>query len=355
MSIESPKTAGLVTIRYIVMSILNRMNDYTMRNYKRLVQIAIEGFGELSLWHLNTLEVVYLTMNTAKVVDLPADYIDYLKVGVPINGKLRVLTQHNQILLPRTFYNSLEQSATQFVTDNAAAYLLGGVVVTASSNTIIFTSSVAGVDFTGATSITNLTGNLTGTVVNYQANAPAVKRIDIITLTGDNGTANIVCDAVTKLLTFDTGTEVGNADASDTVDAASLVFFSDHFRGGQYVGGLYGMPGGVDDAYFRIDRENRKIVFSGSVPRSEIVLEYISTGVKTEDGSLIPREAIPALRTYVLWQMIEHDTRIALNEKERRKRNHEEEVEALRSFQSIFTADQYKRMLWSSSRQTAKR
>jgi len=256
MSLVSPKTPGLVTIRYIVMSILNRMNDYSMKNYKRLVQIAIEGFGELALWHMNSLEVVYLYMNAAKAVNLPADYVDFLKIGVPVNGKLRVLTQHDQILLPREFPD---------------------------------------------------------------------------------------------------GKDVGNTDADDIVDAASLVFFSDHFRGGQYVGGLFGMPGGVDSAYFRIDRENRQIVFSGTVDRSEIVLEYISTGIKTDGSSLIPREAVPALRTYIQWNMIESDPRVAANEKERKKRNHEEEVEALRSFQSIFTSDQYKRMLWRTSRQSPKR
>lgn len=256
MSLEKPKTPGLVTIRYVVMSVLNRMEDYTLRKYKRLAQIALEGFSELSLWHLNTLEVVYLRMSEAKTVDLPSDFIDYTKIGIPINGKLRVLTRHDNILLPRT---------------------------------------------------------------------------------------------------FEDGEAVGNTDADETVDAASLVFFSDHFRGGQYVGGLFGMPGGVDDAYYRIDRENRQIVFSGSIPRSEIVLEYISTGVKTEETSLIPREAVPALRTYILWQMIENDTRIAVNEKERRKRNHEEEVEALRSFQDTMTPDEYRRMIWSTYRQTPKR
>jgi len=256
MSLVTPKTPGLVTIRYIVMSILNRMGDYSLKKYKRLVQICLEGYGELSLWHINNLEVVYLRMSAAKTVDLPADFVDYTKIGIPINGKLKVLTQHNQILLPRE---------------------------------------------------------------------------------------------------FEDGTPVGNTDADDTVDAASLVFFSDHFRGGQYVGGLFGMPGGVDDAYYRIDMENRQIVFSGTVYRSEIVLEYISTGVKTSGSSLIPREAVPALRTYVQWVAIEDNPRVAANEKERKKRNHEEEIEALRSFQSIFTADEYRRMCFSTYRQTAKR
>ena len=256
MSLIDPKTSALVTIRYVVMSILNRMEDYTLKKYKRLVQIGLEGYSELNLWHLHNLEVVYLRMDAAKTVDLPADFVDHVKIGIPINGKLRVLTRHNQILLPRE---------------------------------------------------------------------------------------------------FEDGTPVGNTDADDTVDAASLVYFSDHFRGGQYVGGLFGMPGGVDDAYYRIDRENRQIVFSGTVYRSEIVLEYISTGVKVASSSLIPREVVPALRSYVQWVITENNARAAANEKERKKINYEEELEALRSFQSTFTADEYKRMCFSTYRQTSKR
>jgi hypothetical protein len=256
MSFDSPKTPGVVSLRYIIMSVLNLLGDYSMRHYYRLMQIAISGYKILNLWHLDNIEVVYLEMNSAKVVTLPADFVDWLKIGVPINGKLRVLTNHQQILLPRTFPD---------------------------------------------------------------------------------------------------GTPVGNTDADDTVDAASLVYFSDHFRGGQFVGGLYGMSGGVDDAYYRFDREMGTIVFTGSVPRSQIVLEYISSGVKATGSTMIPIECEPALRTYVLWQMVEFDSRTPYTEKERRKRGHEEEIEALRTFQSVFTKEEYKRMLWKTYRQTAKR
>ncbi|MBK5202089.1 MAG: hypothetical protein JJE45_00005, partial [Prolixibacteraceae bacterium] len=67
----------------------------------------------------------------------------------------------------------------------------------------------------------------------------------------------------------------------------------------------------------------------------------MSSGLKTDGSSLIPREAIPALRSYVLWQMVESDQRVAYNERERRKREHEESVEALRFFQSSFTVDEF--------------
>jgi len=256
MSLVSPKTSGLVTMRYIVMSILNRMNDYTMRNYKRYVQLGIEGFGELSLWHLSSLEVVYLRMSDGKTVDLPGDYVDWLKIGIPINGKLRVITKNDSILLPRE---------------------------------------------------------------------------------------------------FEDGTEVGNTDSGDEEGISNSIFFSDHFKNGAYVGGLYGLPGGIDTNFFRIDREEGQIAFSGPINRGEIVLEYLSSGLKTDGSSLVPREAIPALRSYIIWSSIENDNRVAYNTKERAKREHEESVAALTSFQSIFTADEYLRMLYQSYTQVPKR
>jgi len=261
MSTISPKSAGLVTIRYVVASVLNRMNDYSMKQYLRLTQIAIEGFSEsLSMYHIGAgSDVVYLHMSVAKTAPLPADYVNWIKVGYPIEGKLKVISNDNNILLPRTFDD---------------------------------------------------TGEYVGPVYG----------------------------------------EVIGAD-----DLSNIVFFSEHWRNGQFVGGLYGLPGGIDTAGFRVDMENRQLVFSGSTPRSEIVLEYTTSGLKTDGSSLIPREVIPALRTYVLWQKDENDPRVAYNAKERLKRNHEEEIEALRSFSNAFTKDEYLAMIYSTSHQAPKR
>jgi len=252
MSLANPKTQGTVTIGYIVASVLNRLRSYSMRDYSFLEQIVIEGFTELSLWHLNSIEVVYLRMSAAKTVDLPADFVDHLRIGIPINGKLQVLTNHDKMLFPRT---------------------------------------------------------------------------------------------------FEDGKDVGNTDEGTGITA---LYLTDHFSNGQFVGGLYGV-GGSDQAYYRIDRERRTIIFSGSIPRAEIVLEYLSSGVKLTGTTIIPREAVPALRAYALWQMIENDNKASMNEKERRKRQYEEQVEALRFFQSAFTADEYRHHLYKHSKQTPKR
>ena len=263
-----PKTVGLVTFRYIIMSILNRLSDYSLKNYKRLMQIAIEGFTELNLWNMEAgLDVVYLHMSTAKTVDLPADFIDWVKLGFPVNGQLRVITNKEGILLPRVF--------------------------------------------------------------------------------------------------DDTQVAIGNTTVNSGTGISDAIFFSSHWRGGQFIGGLFGMPGGVDRAYYRFDMERRQIVFSGSTPRSEIVLEYMTTGVKLDGSSLIPREAVPALRTYVEWQMISMDMtgfmtgraqqKATMGEIARRKQEHEEAVAMLRSFQNEFTADELKNVLRSGYMQSPKR
>ena len=260
MSTAIPKSPGLVTIRYIVMSTLNRLNDYTLKNYKRMVQICIEGVSEeMAMYHTGIgNEVVYLHMSTAKTVNLPADYIGWSKVGFPDNGKLRVITNRDGILLPRVF--------------------------------------------------------------------------------------------------DDTGEAVGNTDSDEASEGLSnAIFFSDHFRRGQFIGGLYGLPGAIDVAYFRIDMERRQIAFSGEVPRSEIVLEYISTGLKPDGSSLLPREIVAPLRNYILWHMVENDPRVANNEKRRREELYEKSVEASRFFETSFTKEEYLRMCYSTYRQSVKR
>lgn len=254
MSNEVPKTDGTTNINYVVMSVLNRLRDYSMRDYSYLEQIIIEGYTDLNLWHMDNIEVVYLRMSDAKTVDVPCDFVDWLKVGIPINGKIRVLTQQNHILLPRK---------------------------------------------------------------------------------------------------FEDGQEVGNTDEGTSLEGA--IRFLDHWRGGQWVAGLYGMPGAVDQAYYRFDREKRQFIFSGSIPRAEIVLEYISSGVNLQGTTVIPREAVPALRAYAIWQLIENDSKTPMNEKERKKSQYEEQVEALRAFQNTFTVDEYRRHVYRSTRQSPKR
>ena len=73
-----------------------------------------------------------------------------------------------------TYLTNAAATAAAFVTDHAAAYLAAGIVVTQGgaghTGDLIFTALVAGTDFTGSTSITQVSGTYTGSVVHTTAN-----------------------------------------------------------------------------------------------------------------------------------------------------------------------------------------
>ena len=253
MSIDSPNTAATISLRYVVMSYLMRKNDFTMRNYKKLIQLVIDGYSDLNLYHIANVEVQYFYMDENKTVSAPSDYVDWVKVGIPINGKLKVLTNDDHMLLPRKFQD---------------------------------------------------------------------------------------------------GKDVGNLDAAAIGQG---IFFADHVRNGRYVAGLYGMPGGVNVAYYRYDRELRQFIFTGDIPRSEVVIEYISNGIKLTGSTVIPRQCLNALRAYLDWQMVEYDDRISDKTKDRKERKFDEQVEVLRFFESAPTINEYRDRLYRMIRQSVKR
>lgn len=92
--------------------------------------------------------------------------------------------------------------ASNFASDHSAAYTPGGVGVTSNSNKIVFTSSVPGQNFTGATSISNVSGSLNGTVTTVQANVVGQNETKRITLSGTNGSVNINIDGQIYPLDF---------------------------------------------------------------------------------------------------------------------------------------------------------
>jgi len=253
MSLANTKTAGLVNLKFVVMSYLNRINDYSMRNYKRLAQIVIEGFTDLNLYHTTNIEVEYLYMDEAKIVNVPSDFIDWVKVGIPVNGKLVTLTKRKNMLLPRKFPD---------------------------------------------------------------------------------------------------GKDVGHLDSADPGNVSSFV---SHFKGGKYVGALYGMSGGYNVAYFRYDEEMRQFIFTPEVPRSEIVLEYVSSGVSLTSSTTIPRPAVKPLLSWTHWQLGEFDKRIPGHEKTRREKLYDRDVMELRSFVFTPTMDEYRDIMYKMLKQSPKR
>ena len=116
----------------------------------------------------------------------------------------------------------LASAAAGFVALHAGDYSGGGVIVTCLSDRIIFTSDTAGTAFTGATSISNTSGNLTGSVANTQANRVAAAQVSKILLAGFDGVCEFGSELGVKEATFDTDLET-TADVFVAGEAASFL------------------------------------------------------------------------------------------------------------------------------------
>ena len=133
-------------------------------------------------------------------------------------------------------------------------------------------------------------------------------------------------------------------------------YYAPHWRGGQYVGELFSGSGGRHgDGEFRIDHLNRQIVFNSEVNTTEIILEYLSSGVSEDGSTCIPREYIPALKAYVHWQRREHKDKVSQHTKDALRDRYYDAFKQVKSFKLAFTARELLDVLRSSYKQTPKR
>lgn len=132
-------------------------------------------------------------------------------------------------------------------------------------------------------------------------------------------------------------------------------FFASHFRNGQYVGEMYGMGGGFNEAYFRIDKQRHQIAFSDAIQGGEIVLEYISNGIEADGSAVIPVQAVETVIAYIHWQRLWHNPKVPMNEKILKKENYIEEETMLRHFEFAPTIDEIMDTFYASYKSSPKR
>jgi hypothetical protein len=254
-------TRGLITLRYSVMNTLNELEDYSMRNYKRFIQLAIDGYRGLHIKHLNSVKVAYLPVDMEmKTVQFPSDYVEYVKIAVSLNGQVWTLTRNDKLHLPREFDCGLD--------------------------------------------------------------VPSILR--------------------------------GETQNIDTTVWGGY-YFTDHLYMGRWVTDMFGIGGGFNSAYYRIDEERRQIVLNGTIPNNEIILEYVSTGIDLNEDTLVPVQALDALKAYIHWKNIEYKTTVPMGEKQRKEQLYYVEAMKLDSFEDMLTLDEYFDQLYESTKQTPKR
>lgn len=138
--------------------------------------------------------------NVANVV--PQKRMDGITLSGSSGGATVTCSGYSRII---TYSVSLNDTAANFVSTNAAWYLERGLVLTRVNSTLFFEAAIAGVDFTGATTITNVIPNLSGTPYNVRPSIAAVARQDSILFSGTKGIMNITCSGLTRPAGFRIG------------------------------------------------------------------------------------------------------------------------------------------------------
>jgi hypothetical protein len=146
-----------------------------------------------------------------------------------------------------TFTSDLNQTAIAFVMDWYQDYYAIGIQLNYSTNHISF-REINGNDFSGASSISTLTGNLDGSYNTDPAHSEGLKRVDTVTLTGTGGCADITCDGLVRRAIWsgtltstaaDFAANYGSAyllgDVEVTSDGADIIFTS-RYKGQDFTG-----------------------------------------------------------------------------------------------------------------------
>jgi hypothetical protein len=153
-------------------------------------------------------------------------------------------------------------------------------------------------------------------------------------------------DASEAALIFKTG--------APDIDVGSGYYFADHYINGSYTTGVFGLGGGFSRSYFRIDKEKRQIQFDTSVPRTEVILEYISTGVNATGVTLIPRQYVGYVKAYIRWQMEENNPMATRFDRERKERQFYDQEAMIDNFDQRFNPEEYLKSMYSTYKQTPK-
>jgi hypothetical protein len=101
-----------------------------------------------------------------------------------------------------------------------------------------------------------------------------------------------------------------NVQSNDYSNTSQGVTFAPHWWQGSYNNGLFGIGGGFNDTYYRVNWTDRTITFLGDFTTNKVVIEYISDGSDITSESLVPQLWIDAMRNYIIWMATKYRTKM---------------------------------------------
>jgi hypothetical protein len=115
-------TPRLITIDEVINSLANRMDDYSMDNYQRYLEIALDGIRLHRFFYTKTIKVKSVTLSALDTIDFESDWLKVVNVAIPYNGRYYTFTYDSQLLEPTDVLDGLPAQGTgeanQIVTDS---------------------------------------------------------------------------------------------------------------------------------------------------------------------------------------------------------------------------------------------
>jgi len=119
------RITSYLTLNQVVKSFMNEKNEQGLVNFERYLQMAIEGYSDIQIFNINSVEVAYLSVDPdTKIAKLPADYIAMSKIAVNVCGQLVTLTVNNDItpLRPETICSAPIEDCTDCLSQINSGY-----------------------------------------------------------------------------------------------------------------------------------------------------------------------------------------------------------------------------------------
>lgn len=252
----SEQANNYTNLMAVVQSYCNEKNEKSLTRVEKYLQLAVEGFSQLNTFELNSIETARLTLDTSTMsANLPADFIEMVKIGIEVQGRLWTLTLNQNLIQP---------------------------------------------------------------VPSTICNVP-VPQVNTIT---------------------------------DTTVLDSGFFFAPYWFEGYYYT-PYGISGGINTAYYKIDYGRNVIMFSGFTGSYPIILEYKSSGISA--STIVPRTAVPALKAYIHFANIRHDLRFNEGQIAAAENRYNIELYSLQRLNNSFNYNEIADILYGTFSQSPKR
>lgn len=158
-------------------------------------------------------------------------------------------------------------------------------------------------------------------------------------------------DSLSMAKTFDCGEEQRpNEQLLQVAPANTRVIFDNYKKINTY----YNYTGGNNTQYFRIDKENNRIVLKTDNIGSEIEMEYVTTGINTTGDTIVPVMYNDTLVAFALWQMKLRTPRVPANEIEMSRQEWVRNFNKLNSALMASTKSEWLDMIYSHWKRTLK-